>query len=171
MAVMQRLMPYKNIACNFGALNLLNLEHALILSDYNSWKDYRNAIEISHRYQTLLNCFVYLSALRTDTVFWSPHVHHRLDQGVLNFMVPPSCLSPVQTFIQNRWYWRPVQEFVRDLINFFHNNTRQMTEVNSSQPQHINWMDMKAISDSSDKSVALSRIESLCWHTDLIIPT
>ena len=31
---------------NFGALNLLN-EHGLIISDYNSWKDYRNAIGIS----------------------------------------------------------------------------------------------------------------------------
>ena len=32
----------------------------------------------------------------------------------------------------------PMEEFVRDLINFFHKNNLQMTEVNSSQPQFIN---------------------------------
>ena len=118
---------------NFGALNLLN-EHGLIISDYNSWKDYRNAIGISIDNNTP-QLFRISFSFQNRCWVLVPTSQHDWNR---EFKLHGVALTKSGVELSRIVGLEPMEEFVRDLINFFHNNNLQMTEVNSSQPQHIN---------------------------------
>ena len=67
LAAMQHLILYKKDGLNFGALNRLN-GHGLIISDYNSWHDYKLSIGISPK--TGSNYCAYLSTFKGDNGLW-----------------------------------------------------------------------------------------------------
>ena len=117
---------------NFSELNRLN-EHGLIISDYNSWKDYRNAIGIAIDKTPQLIRIPFSFQNR----YWVlvPTSQHDWNK---EFKLHGVALTKSGEELSRIVGLEPMEEFVRDLIKYFHNKNLQMTEVNSSQPQLIN---------------------------------
>ena len=114
---------------NFSELNRLN-EHGLIISDYNSWKDYRNAIGIAIDNTSQLIRIPFSFQNR----YWVlvPTSQHDWNK---EFKLHGVALTKSGEELSRIVGLEPMEEFVRDLIKYFHNKNLQMTEVNSSQPQ------------------------------------
>ena len=114
---------------DFGRLNVLN-EHGLIISNYNSWCDYKTSI--GYR----ASSFLVRIPFGFQGRFWVlvPTVERNYDQefrlsGVALTRSGMELLSIVGFF--------PVDEFVRDLSSFFEAKNLRMTEVNSPQPSVV----------------------------------
>ena len=114
---------------NFSELNRLN-EHGLIISDYNSWKDYRNAIGIAIDNTSQLIRIPFSFQNR----YWVlvPTSQHDWNK---EFKLHGVALTKSGEELSRIVGLEPMEEFVRDLIKYFHKKNLQMTEVNSSQPQ------------------------------------
>ena len=116
---------------HFAALNILN-EHGLIISDYNSWRDYRSAIG------TMIdNRFLFRMPFSFQNRYWVlvPKGPYDLRK---EFKLNGVALTQSGKELSKIVELEPMEEFASDLMNFFRGKNLQMTEVDSSHPQTVN---------------------------------
>ena len=113
---------------NFNVLNILN-EHDLIIPDYNSWRDYQSAIGLSGDNPSWL--------IRVPFSFqghnWVLVPENSRNAGA-KFKLNGVGLTESGKELSKIIDLEPMEEFTRDLIDFFHTKNLQMTEVSSSDP-------------------------------------
>ena len=114
---------------DFGNLNILN-EHGLIISDYNSWRDYKMSIGVTIEIKSSLLRMPFIFQNR----YWilvpanqgSANKEHRLS-GVA--MTHSGCeLARIVEL-------EPMDKFAQDLIIYFQKKNLRMTEVSNPGPQ------------------------------------
>ncbi len=117
---------------NYAALNILN-EHGLIISDYNSWCDYRSAIGIMSDNTSIL----FRMPFSFQNRYWVlvPVGPHALSK---EFKLHGVALTESGKELSKIVELEPMEEFASDLMNFFRGKNLQMTKVDSSQPQIVN---------------------------------
>ena len=114
----------------FGSLNVLN-EHGLILSDYNSWFDYRACIGVAHEGPSR----ILRIPLWFQNRFWileSTSAGRRDGE----FRISGVALTQAGRELSRVVDLRPMPEYVQELMKFFAKSGLRMVEVDSMQP-HI----------------------------------
>ncbi len=114
---------------DFGNLNVLN-EHGLIISDYNSWRDYRTAI-VTPTLPAVAIPFSFQGRHRVlvSTSQRDPRKEFRL-LGV--------ALTRSGMELSRIVDLEPMNEYTQDLMKFFEEAYLQMTEVASGEPYIVN---------------------------------
>ena len=116
----------------FGNLNVLN-EHGLIISDYNSWYDYRMCIGLrlpNPKPMTVLIPFSFQGR------YWVllPTKERAIDQ---EFRLSGVALTRSGRELLRIVDLEPMNEYSQALMKVFQGKNLQMTEVDSSQPQLV----------------------------------
>ena len=106
----------------FGALNSLN-EHGLIISDYNSWRDYQSSIKTTNDDGTYM-----AFPFRFQGRYWILNpINERAPTK--EFRSHGVALNQSGRELSQIVELKPVDKFSRDLDSFFKSNNLQMTEV------------------------------------------
>ena len=114
---------------DFGNLNILN-EHGLIISDYNSWRDYKMSIGVTLDSNS--------SLLRIPFIFQNRHwILVPTDQGRDNkeYRLSGVALTHSGCELARIVELESMDKFAQDLINYFQKSNFQMTEIDSQGPQ------------------------------------
>ena len=114
---------------DFDALNVLN-EHGLIISDYNSWCDYRVSIE----FQVGEPPRAVRLPFRFQDRYWVLIPTHKRDSNA-EFRLSGVALTRSGRELSNVVGSEAMNEFSQALSNFFQGQNLQMTEVESGKPQ------------------------------------
>ena len=113
---------------SFDSLNVLN-EHGLVISDYNSWKDFRVCIKA-----TVIKSRVVRIPFSFQGCHWvlKSTVQSDADQ---EFKLSGVALTRAGRELSRIVDLEPMEVFTQDLVKFFESKRLQMTEVANGQPQ------------------------------------
>ena len=115
----------------FGSLNLLN-EHGLIISDYNSWYDYRicTGIQPNHEEPVLLIPFTFQGQ------HWALMPKKPRDTSQ-EFRLSGVALTRSGQELSTIVGIEPMNEYTQALVKFFETQNLRMAEVDSPHPRSI----------------------------------
>ena len=111
----------------YGLLNILN-EHGLIISDYNSWRDYQSAVGLVVRDSSAVLRFPFVFQNR----YWVlvPTDHYSSEQ----FKLHGVALTEAGKELSRVVGLEPMEKFTQDLKKFFSKKKLKMTEVDDWSP-------------------------------------
>ena len=116
----------------FGQLNVLN-EHGLIISDYNSWFDYRASIGL-HRSQAKTGMIVIPFSFQGRYWILSPTTERAPDR---EFRLSGVALTRSGRELQRVVELEPMEDYAHALVQFFQARKLQVTKVENSQPRQV----------------------------------
>ena len=117
----------------FGALNMLN-EHGLIISDYNSWFDYRMCIDI-HPSEPKLGTSIVIP-FTFQGRYWTLLPTNQRDHDK-EFRLSGVALTLSGRELSSVVDLEPMEEYAQALVKFFQKKKMQMTEVDSPLPRVV----------------------------------
>ncbi len=116
----------------FGQLNVLN-EHGLIISDYNSWFDYRASIGL-HRSQAKTGMIVIPFSFQGRYWILSPTTERDPDQ---EFRLSGVALTRSGRELRSVVDLEPMEDYAQAFVRFLQAGKLQVTEVEDSQPRQV----------------------------------
>ena len=121
----------KSYGLSFGVLNHLN-EHGLIISDYNSWYDYKISIGIAGGNPSrILRIRIPFNFQGRRWVLLSGKQSERKEPYKLSGVAMTMSGIELSKIIEIE----PMKKYAQDLIKYFQNNKLQMVEINELQAQ------------------------------------
>lgn len=114
---------------NFGSLNILN-EYGLIISDYNSWRDYSNTVGIVFESPSIVVQIPFLFQNRC-WVLVSANSHDSNKQLKLHGVALTESGKELSRVVD----LEPMEKFTQDLKNFLLEKKLEMKEVNDWSPR------------------------------------
>ncbi len=116
----------------FGQLNVLN-EHGLIISDYNSWFDYRASIGLQ-RSQAKTGMIVIPFSFQGRYWILSPTTERDPDQ---EFRLSGVALTRSGRELRSVVDLEPMEDYAQAFVRFLQAGKLQVTEVEDSQPRQV----------------------------------
>ena len=129
---MLHIMRSASMDSDFGQLNVLN-EHGLIISDYNSWFDYRASIGL-HRSQAKTGMIVIPFSFQGRYWILSPTTEPDPDQ---EFRLSGVALTRSGRELRSVVDLEPMEDYAQAFVRFLQAGKLQVTEVEDSQPRHV----------------------------------
>ena len=115
---------------SFGYLNVLN-EHGLIISDFNSWRDYQTSIGVV----TGSTPVSPLIPVGFQNRYWVLRSTAQRDPGK-EYRLSGVALTQSGRELSRVVELEPMEEYAQALIDFFRKSNLQMTEVDTWAPQY-----------------------------------